>query len=224
MNHEKQKLVLAEKKAIELFTAIEKRELIQPGKLESELVADIVELAKNDFGITSYWHKKIVRAGANTLCSYTADPPDRRIRDDDIVIIDFGPIFAGYEADIGRTYVIGNDPLKLKLKKDVEYAWHEAKAWFDKQSSLTGAAYFKYCTGLATKYGWEFAGDIAGHIVGHYPHKQLIPDDLGLDIHPGNHHDILQPDKDGHSHHWILELQFVDKVMNIGAYFEQLLN
>jgi Xaa-Pro aminopeptidase len=223
MNEEKQKLILAEKKAKELFTAIEGLALITPGKSESELTAEIVEIAKSHFGITSFWHKKIVRAGANTLCSYTADPPDGVIQEDDIVILDFGPIFEGYEADIGRTYVIGNDPLKVKLKKDVEDAWYEAKDWYYKQSSVTGAAYFKYCTALAKKYGWEFTGDIAGHIVGHYPHKQLVPDDLGLDIHPGNNTDLLQPDRDGDSHHWILELQFVDRANGVGAYFEQLL-
>ncbi len=223
MNEEKQKLILAEQKVKELFTAVEGLELIVPGKWESTLSAEIVELAKDHFGITSYWHKKIVRAGPNTLCSYTADPPDKVIQEDDIVILDFGPIFEGYEADLGRTYVIGKDPLKLKLKKDVEDAWYEAKDWYYKQSSVTGTAYFNYCTALAKKHGWGFTGDIAGHIVGRYPHKQLVPDDLGLDIHPGNNTDLLQPDRDGDSHHWILELQFVDRANGIGAYFEQLL-
>src|ERR1019366_1133803 len=128
MNEEKQKLILAERKAKELFAVVEKRGLIAPGKSESELADEIAELSKNQFGIKKFWHKKIVRAGANTLLPYSGNPPDLVIQKDDIVFLDFGLIFKGYEADLGRTYVIGNDPLKLKLKKDVEDAWHEAKA------------------------------------------------------------------------------------------------
>ena len=224
MSEEIQKLVLAEQKTKELFAAVEAWGLIVPGKSEKKLADEIVKLAKDHFGIENYWHKKIVRAGANTLYPYNGNPPDRVIQKDDIVFLDFGPIFEGYEADFGRTYVVGNNPLKLKLKEDVEDAWHEAKAWYIQQSSLTGAAYFNYATELAKKYGWEFGGDIAGHIVGHFPHEQLAPDDLGLDIHPDNHSDILQPGKNGNKRAWILEIQFVDRANNIGGFFEQLLN
>ena len=224
MNEERQKLLLAEQKAKELFDIVEKRGLITPGKSESELIKGIVELAKNEFGIEKFWHKKIVRAGVNTLQSYSGNPPDVVIQKDDVVILDFGPIFEGWEADLGRTYVIGNDPLKLKLKKDIEAAWHEAKAWHARQTSLTGAAYFNYLTELAKKYGWEYAGEIGGHIVGHFPHEQLGPGNLGLDIHPDNHSDILQPRKQGNSRYWILEIHFVDRINNIGGFFEQLLN
>lgn len=223
MNEAKQKLVLAEQKTKELFNAVEERGLIVPGKTEQELSEEVVKLANHLFGIDQYWHKKIVRTGPNTLCSYNDNPPDLVIQKDDILFLDFGPIVEGWEADLGRTYVLGDDPLKLMLKRDVEAAWHQAKAWHAEQNSLTGAEYFKYATLLAKRYGWEFTGEIAGHIVGHFPHEQLEPGDLGLDIHPDNHSDILQPDKQGNSRHWILELQFVDRVNNIGAYFEQLL-
>jgi Xaa-Pro aminopeptidase len=223
MNEAKQQLIRAEQKTKELFNAVEEGGLIIPGKTEQELSGEIVNLARGLFGIDEYWHKKIVRTGPNTLYSYTGNPPDLVIQKDDILFLDFGPIFEGWEADLGRTYVLGNDPLKLKLKKDVEVAWREAKAWYAEQSSLTGAEYFKYATELAKRYGWEFTGDIAGHIVGKFPHEQLEPGDLGLDIHPDNHSDILQPDKEGNSRHWILELQFVDRANSIGGYFEQLL-
>jgi Xaa-Pro aminopeptidase len=224
MNEAKQKLILAEQKAKELFKAVEDRGLIVPGKSEGALSEEIVSLANDVFGIAQYWHKKIVRAGANTLHSYNGNPPDRIIQKDDILFLDFGPIFEGWEADFGRTYVIGNDPLKLKLKRDVEAAWQDARAWHAQQSSLTGAAYFNYVTELAKRYGWEFGGEIAGHIVGPFPHEQLGAGNMGLDIHPGNQDDILKPDKDGNSRHWILEIQFVDRVNKIGGFFEQMLN
>lgn len=222
MNETKQQLIRAEQKAKALFSAVEEQRLIIPGKTEQELTEEIVRLARERFDIAAYWHKKIVRTGINTLYSYSENPPDLVIQKDDILFFDFGPIFEGWEADLGRTYVIGNDPLKLKLKNDIEAAWQEASAWYAKQNSLTGAAYFDYVTALAGRYGWAFGGEIAGHIVGHFPHEQLAPGDMGLDVHPDNHDDILQPDKQGNSRHWILEMQFVDRENGIGAFFEQL--
>ena len=224
MEDARQNLVIAEQKAKELFNAVEQRGLIIPGKSESELAAEIVTLAKEQFCIESFWHKKIVRAGASTLYPYSGNPQDQVIKNDDIVFFDFGPIFNGWEADLGRTYVIGNDPLKQKLKKDVEEAWQVTNAWYHRQTELTGAACFHYVTELAKNYGWEFGGDIAGHIVGRYPHEQLDdPADLGLDIHSDNHSSILLLDKHGNKRNWILEIQFVDRINNIGAFFEQLL-
>jgi Xaa-Pro aminopeptidase len=223
MNEAKSKLTLAEQKAKELFNVVETRGLIVPGKSERELTAEIVRTADDLFGIRDYWHKKIVRTGENTLHPYNGNPPDKVIREDDILFFDFGPIFEGWEADLGRTYVLGSDPIKLKLKNDVEAAWQEANAWYHEQRSLTGAACFDYVTGLAKQYGWEFGGEIAGHIVGHFPHEQLGPGNLGLDIHPDNHDDILQPDSHGNPRHWILEIHFVDRKQGIGAFFEQLI-
>lgn len=223
MDEARQNLLISEQKAKALFNAVEQHGLIIPGKSESELAGEIVKLAKENFGIESFWHKKIVRAGANTLHPYNGNPPNMVIQDDDIVFLDFGPIFNGWEADLGRTYVIGSDPLKLKLKKDAEEAWQIANAWYHRQRELTGAACFNYVTELAKNYGWEFGGDIAGHIVGRFPHEQPDdPADLALDIHPDNHNSILLLDKHGNKRNWILEIQFVDRKNNIGAFFEQL--
>lgn len=224
MNEVKQKLFLAEQKAKELFKTVEDRGLIVPGKSEKELCDALLQIAKDEFGVATHWGKKIVRTGVNTLAPYMADPQDLMIEEGDILFFDFHPVFEGWEADLGRTYVLGNDPLKLKIKQDVEAAWHEANAWYFKQEKLTGAQYFNYVTGLAKSYGYEFGNAIAGHIVGQYPHEQPDdPNDLCLDVHPDNHEDILQLDKNGNPRHWMLELHFVDRKNNIGAFFEQLL-
>ena len=224
MNETIQKLFLSEQKAKELFKAIEDRGLIIPGKKEKQLCDEIVQVAKDDFGITNHWGKKIVRAGINTLQPYVSNPPDLVIQDGDILFFDFHPIFENWEADLGRTYVLGNDPLKHKIKNDIETAWQEGNAWYFKQTKLTGAEFFNYATGLARHYGYEFGNAIAGHIIGKFPHEQPTdPNDLCLDVHPDNHNDILQLDKNGNKRHWILELHFVDRKNNIGAFFEQLL-
>jgi Xaa-Pro aminopeptidase len=224
MNETKQNLFLSQQKAIELFKAVEERGLIISGKTEQQLCTEILHIAKTEFGVENHWGKKIVRTGINTLQPYMADPPDLMIAEGDILFFDFHPVFDGWEADLGRTYVLGNDPLKNKIKADVESAWHEANAWYFRQEKLTGAACFSYIVDLTKRYGYEFGNAIAGHIVGHYPHEQPDdPNDLCLDIHPDNHEDILQLDKKGNKRHWILELHFVDRINNIGAFFEQLL-
>ena len=224
MNEENKKMMLAQQKAIELFNIVEQRGLIIAGKTEKQLSDEIVQIAKEVFGTENHWGKKIVRTGVNTLQPYSANPKNLVIQEGDILFIDFHPVFEGWEADLGRTYVLGNDPLKLKIKKDVEAAWYEGNDWFTKQTKLTGAQFFEYATNLAKRYGYEFGNAIAGHIIGKYPHEQPDdPNDLCLDVHPDNNTDILQLDKFGNKRHWILELHFVDRNNNTGAFFEQLL-
>ena len=73
MDEMKQKLILADRKTRELFKVVEDRGLIVPGKFESELNAEIVKLAKEEFGMENHWHKKIVRSGVNTLQPYSGN-------------------------------------------------------------------------------------------------------------------------------------------------------
>ena len=220
----KAKLLNAEKIAIQLFDAVEKNNLIIAGKSEAQLAAEVCNLALEKFGIENHWHKKIVRAGKNTNCIYPDNPPNEIIKEDDIVILDFGPIVDGYEADLGRTYVIGNNARKLKIKGDVENAWYEIQSWCKKQTSLKSSNLFQYVVEKATEYGYIFGGAIAGHIVGAFPHEQpLDPKSLELDVHPQNHNDMFLLDANGDERHWILELLFIDIENGIGGYFEQLL-
>ena len=112
-------LLQAQEKANELFHAVESKGLIRPGIPETTLNQDIYDLAKEMYGISTYWHKRIVRAGRNTLAPYDENPPDLKIGDDDILFLDLGPVFEEWEADFGRTFVVGSDPVKLKLRDDI---------------------------------------------------------------------------------------------------------
>ena len=223
MNHTMSKLIEAEAKALQLFNAIEDRKIIIAGKTEEQINTEIYNLAFELFGIEKYWHKRIVRAGTNTLKPYDANPPDLILQKDDIVFLDFGPVFEDWEADFGRTYVIGNDPQRHKLKADVELAWHEAKKWFNKQTKLTGAEFHQYIIELAEKYGYAYGGQLAGHLIGHFPHERLEPKNYGLYVHPENPNDMFLPDENGNKRHWILEIHFVNNEKQIGGFFEQLL-
>jgi len=219
-----EKLLNAQYISVQLFKAIEESNLIVAGKSEEQLTADVCDLALKRFGIEKHWHKKIVRSGKNTLAIYPDNPPNRIIDKEDILFIDLGPIVEGYEADIGRTYVLGQDPRKMRLKDDVEEAWYEIQEWYQKQTTLKASDLFRYALEKAEEFGWEFGGEIAGHIVGKYPHEQPPdPKSMELDIHPANHNDMFLRDAEGNKRHWILELQFIDRDNEMGGYFEQLL-
>lgn len=218
-----EKLIDAEAKATQLFQAIDSRKLITAGKTEKEINTDIYSLAFELFGIEKYWHKRIVRAGANTLRPYDDNPPNLIVQKDDILFLDFGPVFEDWEADFGRTYVMGNDPYKHKLKNDIEVAWYETKEWFSKQTKLTASEFYHHIMDVTKKYGWEYGGQLAGHLIGNFPHEKLEPGNHSLYVLPDNHNDMFLPDADGNKRHWILEIHFVDRGKEIGGFFEQLL-
>lgn len=216
-------LVEAEQKAQQLFNEIENKNILVAGNSENKINELIFELAFNMFGIKKYWHKRIVRCGKNTLFPYNENPENLILKKDDILFLDFGPIFEEWEADFGRTYVVGNNPLKKKLKDDIEKAWYEGKKHFNSKTKITGAQLYNYCNELAKKYGWEFGGEIAGHIIGQYPHEKLEKEDKTNYIHPENHSNMFDLNKKGEKKNWILEIHFVDKEKEIGGFFEQLL-
>src|ERR1700723_3225709 len=122
-------LLDAQGKAEALFAEIQAQNLIRPGAKESEINESIYALAGSLYGISRYWHKRIVRAGRNTLAPYDENPPDLTVGEDDIVFLDLGPVFEEWEADFGRTFVLGTDPIKLKLRNDIGKAFHQGKEY-----------------------------------------------------------------------------------------------
>ena len=216
-------LIDAENKAERLFQEIENRNIIQSGKTEKEINNEIYSLAFDLFGIKKYWHKRIVRSGVNTLFPYDENPKNLLVEEDDILFIDFGPIFEEWEADYGRTYVIGQDPLKQRLVIDIEKAWHDANKFYHSQKDISGKKLYSYCCNLAKEMGWEFGGSIAGHLIGHFPHEKLEKEDKTNYIHPKNLINMNALDRNGNVRHWILEIHFVDRKLKIGGFFEQLL-
>jgi len=218
-----EELKAAQEKAAALFREVEARGLIRAGISESQLNAAIYRLAKEMYGISTYWHKRIVRAGRNTLLPYSKNPPDRTIQADDILFLDLVPVFEKWEADFGRTFVVGNDPAKLKMKRDVEQAFALGKQYFHENPEIRSSELFAYAESLAREFGWEFGGPIAGHLIGHFPHERIAHDKIGLYIHPRNPLGMRSRDAKGQERHWILEIHFVDRERAIGGFFEELL-
>ncbi|MDA3781369.1 MAG: M24 family metallopeptidase [Bacteroidales bacterium] len=225
MTETKHRILEAEEKANYLFKAIKHRGLITAGKTERQLNNDIFNLAFELFGIKKYWHKRIVRAGKNTLLPYEENPSDLILQDDDIVFFDFGPVFENWEADIGKTFVLGNDSRKLKLKRDIEMAWVEGKEFYDNNRlNLSGADFYEYTKKLAKKYGWDYGNIYCGHLIGKFSHEKIIGEETINYIHPDNNQLMCELDKNGNERFWIYEIHFIDKRLEIGGFFEQLLS
>ena len=223
MNTVADSLLAAQAKADALFRTVVDEGLIRAGKLESEISVEIHHLAKERFGLRRHWHKRIVRSGPNAMLTYYAEPPDRRITDDDIIYLDFGPVFESWEADFGRTFVLGSDPDKHRLVADITAAFQAGKAHFQRSPDLTTGQLYDFVVDLAHKAGWEFGAATAGHLIGHFPHERAPADPKRFSIRPGNPQLLREPDEKGAPRHWILEIHFIDRAKGIGGFCEELL-
>jgi Xaa-Pro aminopeptidase len=216
-------LIAAQNKAEALFDEVVGGGMIRAGMLESELTEEIHALAQARFGVRRHWHKRIARAGPNSVLTYHDAAHDRRIADDDIVYLDFGPVFDVWEADFGRTYVLGVDPGKHRLVGDIAAAFKRGKELYWQTPDLTAGQLYDFVAGLAAPAGWEFGAPTAGHLIGHFPHEVSHSDASRFSIRHGNDLRLREPDDNGRARHWILEIHFVDRVKMIGGFFEELL-
>ena len=222
---ERARLLLdAEAKAEQLFDAMVARGIVAPGVRETEASNAVRDLAGELFGVQRFWHKRIVRAGENTLTPYRENPPDRVIEADDIVFVDFGPIFEEWEADFGRTYVLGEDPVKQRLRDDLPVIFDAGRRHFHDHPDITGAQLYAHVVELAEQAGWEVGGAHSGHLVGQFPHEQIDGDKIESYIAPGSDNPMRRRDRSGRVCHWILEVHLVDRERKIGGFYEQLLD
>jgi Xaa-Pro aminopeptidase len=218
-----QSLLKAQGTAEALFDAVVSSGMIQPGKLESEVSDGIHSLAKTRFGLRRHWHRRIVRSGPNALLGYHDDPPDRRITDDDLLYLDFGPVFEEWEADFGRSYVVGSDPVKHRLVADLWTGFQKGRDFFNQRPDVTAGELYDYVVDFAKSAGWEFGAATAGHLVGHFPHETEKGPNKRFSIRHGNQQSLRERDASGAVRHWILEIHLVDRERQIGGFLEQLL-
>ncbi|MES2340968.1 MAG: M24 family metallopeptidase [Pseudomonadota bacterium] len=217
-------LYAAQGRAEALFAAIEARGLVRAGVLESELSDEIHALAAEAFGVSAHWHRKIVRTGANTVATFHDPTPDLRIAPDDILFLDFGPVFDDWEADYGRTFVLGDDPVKLALRRDLAVVRDELKAVFEARADITGAELYAQAHAAAARHGWKFGGNIAGHLVGEFPHTAFPGERSVSLVAPGNDTRMRDRDADGRERYWILEVHLVEPQGRFGGFAEELLS
>jgi Xaa-Pro aminopeptidase len=218
------RLLDAQASAVALFEEVGARGIVAAGRGEQEVSDQVRDLANEMFGKTRHWHKRIVRSGPHTLFPYRENPPDRVIEADDIVFADFGPIFEEFEADLGRTYVLGDDPVKRRLAADLPVIFGAGRRYFASQPGITGALLYAEIARLAGAAGWSLGGRHAGHLVGEFPHEKIAGADIESYIAPGNASPMRRRDKAGRLCHWILEVHLVDTARRFGGFYEQLLD
>ena len=217
-------LEAAEAKGMALFDAVEREGFVRAGRSEKDVDQDIFELARAMFGVQRHWHKRIVRAGVNTIKVYADDPPERRIEADDTVYLDFGPIFGEWQADIGRSYALGGDPEKNGLVADLARLFGVVQAHYRASPDITGAQLYAFAQDKAAEAGWLFGGAIAGHIIlGDYSMPRPPGDAARNYIAPGNTEAMRLPDTLERERHWILEIHLIDKAKSFGGFYERLL-
>jgi Xaa-Pro aminopeptidase len=216
-------LSAAQARAAALFHAIEERGIIRPGATEETINQAIFELAKSEFGVAKHWHRRVIRSGPNTRLPFRALPPDRTVEEDDIVSLDLAPVFGTLEADFGRSYVLGNDPEKHRLRGDLEWVFRTSQAEYLARPSMTGAELFARVVGLSADRGWGFGGAHAGHLIGAFPLAVAERDAARNRIRPDNEWPMNEPGEDGKPRNWILEVHLLDPTGAFGGFFEELL-
>lgn len=213
----------AQLRAEALFAAVVEQGMIRPGVLESELSEEIHALARARFGVRRHWHRRVVRSGPNSALTYYDAPPDRPLEADDVVYLDFGPVFVRWEADLARTYVLGDDPRKKQLVTDIGDAFRKGQSLYAAEPRLTAGELYDYVASLATAAGWTFGAQTAGHIIDEFPHARAPDPAKRYSIRSGNPIELHAPFDDGRARHWILEIHFVDRERRYGGFLEELL-
>ena len=216
-------LLAAQAQAAALFDEVAGSGLIRAGVLESELSREVFELAARRYGVRRHWHHRVVRCGPNTLLSYYDRPADRRLAEDDVVYLDFGPVFNAWEADFGRSYVLGDDARKHQLVADIGATFRRGRELYLNRPDVTAGELYDFVEAEARRLGWEFGAATAGHLIGHFPHEHSPAEPKRFSIRHGNQVRIREADARGAPRHWILEVHFVDRAQQYGAFCEELL-
>jgi hypothetical protein len=157
------------------------------------------------------------------LLTYHDEADDLPIHDDDVVYLDFGPVFNAWEADFGRTYVVGADAVKHRLVADIGTAFQRGKRLYEETPGLTAGELYDFVVDLAHGSGWDFGAATAGHLIGHFPHERAPANAQRFSIRHANDLSLREPDAQGNPRHWILEIHFVDRARQIGGFCEELL-
>jgi Xaa-Pro dipeptidase len=216
-------LAAAEERALDMLRAIEASGAIAAGRRESEVDTDIAALAEREFGVSRHWHKRLVRTGLNTLCVFADNPDERTIEANDTVYLDLGPVFEAWEADIGQTYALGDDPARNALVAALPEVFEETRAHANASPDITGAALYELACKAAERRGYIFGGAIAGHTVGEFPHLTWPGEREHTRIYPANQTRLSDPDHLGRKRFWIIETHLIAPDRSFGGFYERLL-
>lgn len=182
----------------------------KPGMVEE----DAVEMARDilaSHGMVQGWHDVYVRFGTNTTKTFGApSDPGIVLGEDDVFLIDIGPVLEKWEGDGGDTFVTGDNPAYAKCAADARALFHLVRKKWESENA-TGKALYDYADAEAKKMGWELNLDLSGHRLSDFPHAAIYEGPMNtVDFCPSP---LI----------WILEIHIRDPEMKFGAFFEDML-
>ena len=161
-------------------------------------------------GASHTWHPTYIRFGDDTVRTPRQGIDLQRVlRTTDIVVVDVGPVWDGYEGDYGDTFVFGQRDLHHACVKALHEVFDETRqAW---GRGLTGRALYDFAEHSAQAKGWQLERNLAGHRIADFPHMLYGQDKLAeVEIVPS---EVV----------WVLEIQLCHPTEPVGAFFEDIL-
>jgi Xaa-Pro aminopeptidase len=183
---------------------------VRPGMIEEDAVAMARDLLAAR-GMLRGWHDVYVRFGTNTTKTFgAASDPGMVLGEDDIFLIDIGPVWKDWEGDGGDTFVTGSDPEMAHCAKDARTLFHLVRKRWERESA-TGKALYDYATAAASQMGWNLNLDLSGHRLSEFPHAAIYDGPMAtLDFTPS-------------PLRWVLEIHIRHPSKPFGAFFEDML-
>lgn len=187
---------------------------LRPGMTEGE-IRKRGEAILAELGATKQWHRVVVRIDESTLLKFSEPAnPDQRLGAESIVFLDLGPVFefdgVAYEGDVGATFVMGEDPEKLRVVEASRTLFAKVAAIW-REESISGEELYRRASEEALKMGVVLHPDVDGHRAGDFPHQVFFRGGIGeLGFRPS-------------AGVWILEIQIRHPTLPFGAFYEDTL-
>jgi Xaa-Pro aminopeptidase len=181
-----------------------------PGMVEEDAVEKAKELlAAND--MVRGWHDVYVRFGTNTLKTFgAASDPGVVLKENDIILVDIGPVWEEWEGDGGDTFIVGTAPEMEKCAADARKLFHTVrKKW--ESTGMSGKELYEFAVVEARALGWELNMDLSGHRLSDFPHAAIYDGPMAdVDFKPAP---LL----------WVLEIHIRHPDGGYGAFYEDML-
>lgn len=183
--------------------------LLRPGMNTREAIT-VADAHLHRMGASHNWHPTYVRFGIDTQ-SPAVQPTDfqRVLRQDDVFVLDIGPVWDGYEGDYGNTFVVGTDAAGKRCAQAARDVFHRAR--LDWLAGTSGTALYERADAYAREYGCALVWEIPGHRVADFPHALY------------GKHKLADADFVPSNGIWVLEIQVRDLALPVGAFYEDVL-
>lgn len=143
-------------------------EFIEPGRTELEIRTEL-ERYMFELGATALAFDSIVAAGPNGANPH-AQPSDRKVQKQDMIVLDYGAGYRDYNSDMTRTVCVGTPTAEQQKVYDIVRKAHEECARAAKPG-CTGLEIHMLAVKIISDAGY---GEYFGHGLGH---------GVGIDIH-----------------------------------------